>query len=141
MARDPFAQVHRSETPKWVYGAVAGVVFLMAISAGTVAVLVSKKRATAPVVTQQVTAPAATTPAPAAPGPAPAAATVAANEPKSDGDDKDDKPEKKRHHKSGSAKPAKAAEVKPTATAAAPAAKPKAKGNMSQKEVDALLGM
>lgn len=144
MARDPFAPVPQSSMPQWVW-IVVGVVALMVVGVGTTMAIVISKRPPPVVATPAVSPPA--TPSGPATGPAPATTKVAANDgqpggaatdSKPDKEDKGDKPEKKKHHGGGS-KSAKA-ESKPSGPAAPPPP-PKKQNNMSQKDIDKLLGI
>jgi hypothetical protein len=144
MARDPFAPVAQSTVPKWVWIVVGMVSVVIVGGIGTIALVLSRRLPPA-VAAPAVTAPA--TPTAGAPTtPAGDTKTVAANteskpaggEGEGEGDgDKADKPEKKKHRSSGT-KHAKA-EKKPAPSA--PAAPPKPKTNMSQKDIDKLLGI
>lgn len=145
MARDPFAPVAQSTVPKWVWIVVGMVSVVIVGGIGTIALVLSRRP---PPVVAAPTVAAPTTPTAGTPtAPAGDTKTVAANtESKpaaADGDgdgDKGDKPEKKKHHSSGS-KHAKV-EKKPAAAApAAPPKPPKPKTNMSQKDIDKLLGI
>jgi pyruvate/2-oxoglutarate dehydrogenase complex dihydrolipoamide acyltransferase (E2) component len=146
MARDPFAPVPQSSVPSWVW-IVVGMIAFMLVGIGTTVAIVVNKRSPPPVVatTTPVAKPAvdpAATPTVTAPA---GDAKVAANQPAGDGaktdkgadaadDEKHEK--KKKSHKPKTEKPAKA--EKPAAAAAPP---PKKKSDMSQKDIDKLLGL
>ena len=144
MARDPFAPVPQSSMPQWVW-IVVGVVALMVVGVGTTMAIVLSKRPPPVVATPAVPAgqPAVTPPAT---GTSPATTQVAANDPqagatdsKPDKGEKGDKPEKKKHHSGGSSHATKA---EPKASGpAAPPPPPKKQNNMSQKDIDKLLGI
>lgn len=148
MARDPFAPVPQSSVPQFVW-IIVGVVGLLVVGVGTTMAIVISKRpppvAIAPVApTGQpapVAGPAAATTKVATNDAQPAGASASDSKPdKTDKADKADKPEKKHHKSSGGGSSSKSAKVdsKPTPSAPPP---PKKQNNMSQKEIDKLLGI
>lgn len=143
MARDPFAPVPQSSIPKWVW-IVVGMVGLVIVGViSTVALVISRRPqavVTAPTVAPtNPEAPAGTATQPAAPAGDKTAAAPSTDS-KPEGDDGDDKPEKKKKH-GGSKHASSKHEAKKPAAPSAPAAPPKPKTNMSQKDIDKLLGI
>lgn len=142
MARDPFAPVPQSSVPKWVW-IVVGMVGLVIVGViSTVALVISRRPqavVTAPAVAPtNPETPAGTATQPAAPA-GDKTVAAASTDSKPDSDDGDDKPEKK-GKKHGSKHAAKHEPKKPAAPSA-PAPPPKPKSNMSQKDIDKLLGI
>ena len=143
MARDPFAPVPQSSVPKWVW-IVVGMVGLVIVGViSTVALVVSRRPpavVAAPVVTPaNPETPAGTATQPAAQAGDKTAAAGTDSKPDGDDDGDGDKPEKKKKH-SGSKHAAKHEPKKPAAPSA-PSPPPKPKTNMSQKDIDKLLGI
>ena len=147
MARDPFAPVQQSSVPQFVW-IIVGVVGLLVVLVGTTMAIVISKRPPPGVATP--TAP-AVQPTPSAGTPPaatdttkvatndgqPAEATASDSKP-----DKSDKGEKKHHRSSGGSSSSKSAKTdsKP-AGPSSPPPPPKKQNNMSQKEIDKLLGI
>lgn len=142
MARDPFAPVPQSSVPKWVW-IVVGMVGLVIVGVISTVALVISRRPQAVVAAPTVTpanpeTPAGTTTPPTTPAGDKTAAAPSTDS-KPDGDDDGDKPEKKKKH--GGSKHASKHEPKKPAAPSAPSPPPKPKSNMSQKDIDKLLGI
>lgn len=150
MARDPFAPVQQSSVPQFVW-IIVGVVGLLVVGVGTTMAIVISKRQP-PVAAVPATPVAQPTPGTTSPTAAdtkvatndaqPAGGATSDSKPdKADKADKGDKPEKK-HHKSSSSSSSKSAksDSKP-AGPSSPPPPPKKQNNMSQKEIDKLLGI
>lgn len=151
MARDPFAPVPQSSVPSWVWLVVGMIAFMLVGIGTTVAVVVSKR--SPPVVA--TTAPANPPAQGEAPAVAPTAApatdakptadkpAAAAEADKGDKEDGEKSEKKKKSHKKSekSDKSEKSAKAEKPASAAPAAPPPKKKSDMSQKDIDKLLGL
>jgi hypothetical protein len=143
MARDPFAPVTQPSIPPWIW-IVGGTFALIFIVMGATMFVVMSRRSTTPTVAtpSAPTAPAATDKA-ATPTATASAAPVAAPDKapdKADAADKadGDRPHRGRRHRSGKGE---AVSARPAAAPSSPSPAPKKKSDMSQKEIDGLLGL
>lgn len=150
MARDPFAPVPQSSVPSWVW-LVVGMIAFMLVGIGTTVAVVVSKRSVPVVATTTPTTPAAQGEAPTvAPTAAPTtdakpaadkpAAAAAADADKGEKDDGEKSEKKKKSHKK-SEKTEKTAKADKPAASAPAAPPPKKKSDMSQKDIDKLLGL
>lgn len=149
MARDPFAPVPQSSVPPWVW-IVVGTVVLMLVGVGSTLAVVMSRRSAAIVATKQPTvqpAPEVTTPiaGPATDKPGQnqpaAAADTAAKPDKGDSEGDGDKAEKKKKKSSKSKTEKPAAKPDKTEKADKTAPPAKKKPDISQKDIDKLLGL
>lgn len=152
MARDPFAPVTEPSVPPWIW-AVAAIFGVLIISMGAIAAVTIYKRSSTPaavvptpVAPKAASAPTASAGTPAAPDKAPDKARAETPD-KPDEAGKGDKAERARtaHHRRASKDKDKDKDKDKGGSAPAapakPAAPPKKKNDMSQKEIDSLLGL
>ena len=154
MARDPFAPVTQPSVPSWVWWSPVSCRILLIGAGSLLFMVVSRRQAPQATVTPQVkgtapdvptrtasTGPAGSTATASVGAPAPDKAPAKATDDKDDGTDAaDGRRHHGGHHKHGG-KAVAAKESGSPAAPAAPAAKPKKKVDMSQKEIDNLLGI
>ncbi|MCS6913805.1 MAG: hypothetical protein RMK29_21330 [Myxococcales bacterium] len=136
MARDPFAPVTQPSIPPWLW-VVGGVFVLLFIGMGITLFVVLSRRAVPP---PAVAAPPQDRPPAAVAPPAATASTASAPAPdrppgKAEPEDKSERPHRAKAHARRS-RPAEEGGARAT-----PPPPPKRKHDMSQKEIDSLLGL